>query len=135
VNAHHASECRQGSIPEPHRGQVSMRLEKNEEGTKSMGRAVEAVWPPTAYIWRMCGRFTRHYTWQQIQALYRLTVAAAIPNLRPDYNVCPTDPGDVVVAHDGARERLEMRWGLVPFCGASRLRTCGSRPSTPASRR
>lgn len=80
-----------------------------------MGRGVEAIWPPTAYIWRMCGRFTRHYTWQQIQALYRLTVPAAIPNLRPDYNVCPTDPVDVVVAHDGARERLEMRWGLVPF--------------------
>jgi putative SOS response-associated peptidase YedK len=80
-----------------------------------MGRGVEAMWPPTAYIWRMCGRFTRHYTWQQIQALYRLTVPAAIPNLRPDYNVCPTDPVDVVVANDGARERLEMRWGLVPF--------------------
>ena len=55
-----------------------------------MGRAVEAVWPPTAYIWRMCGRFTRNYTWQQIQALYRLTVPAAIPNLRPEYTVCPT---------------------------------------------
>ena len=66
-----------------------MQLEKNEEGTKSMGRGVEAVWPPTAYIWRMCGRFTRNYTWQQIQALYRLTVPAAIPNFQPRYNVCP----------------------------------------------
>ena len=26
----------------------------------------------------MCGRFTKNYTWQQIQALYRLTVPAAI---------------------------------------------------------
>ena len=57
----------------------------------------------------MCGRFTRNYTWQQIQALYRLTVPAAIPNLRPDYNVCPTDPVDVVVPNDGARERVFSR--------------------------
>jgi hypothetical protein len=63
VNAHHASECRQGSIPEPHRGQVSMRLDENEKRTEVNG----AVWPPAAYIWRMCGRFTRNYTWQQIQ--------------------------------------------------------------------
>jgi hypothetical protein len=25
LNAHHAAECRQGSIGEPHRGQVSIR--------------------------------------------------------------------------------------------------------------
>ena len=74
-----------------------------------MGRALEAVGGLTAYIWRMCGRFTRNYTWQQIQALYRLTVPAAIPNLRPDYNVCPTDPVDVVVPNDGARAGIQPR--------------------------
>ena len=37
----------------------------------------------------MCGRFTKNYTWQQIQALYRLTVPAAIPNMQPSFNVCP----------------------------------------------
>ena len=35
----------------------------------------------SAYIAEMCGRFTRNYTWEQIQALYRLTVPEAIPNL------------------------------------------------------
>ena len=59
----------------------------------------------------MCGRFTRNYTWQQIHALYRLTAPAAIPNLRPIYNVCPTDPADTVVANAGKHEFVEMRWG------------------------
>jgi len=61
------------------------------------------------------GRFTRNYTWEQIQALYRLTAPAAIPNLQPRFNVCPTDPVDTVVDHDGKHELIEMRWGLVPF--------------------
>jgi putative SOS response-associated peptidase YedK len=69
----------------------------------------------TAYIWPMCGRFTRNYTWQQLHALYRLTVPVAIPNFQPRYNVCPTDPADVVVPNDGARDLVEMRWGLVPY--------------------
>jgi putative SOS response-associated peptidase YedK len=63
----------------------------------------------------MCRRFTGDYTWQQIQALYRLTVPAAIPNFQPQFNVCPTDPADTVVARDGTRELVEMRWSLVPY--------------------
>ena len=53
--------------------------------------------------------------WQQIQALYRLTVPAAIPNRQPTFNVCPTDQVDTVVAHEGNRELVQMRWGLVPY--------------------
>jgi hypothetical protein len=34
----------------------------------------------------MCGRFTRNYTWEQIQALYRLTAPAVIPNLQPRFH-------------------------------------------------
>jgi putative SOS response-associated peptidase YedK len=34
--------------------------------------------------------------------------------MRPVYNVCPTDPTDVVIAKDGTRELLQMRWGLIP---------------------
>ena len=63
----------------------------------------------------MCGRFTRNYTWEQIRALYRLTAPAAIPNLQPRFNACPTDPADTIVEHDGMRELVEMRWGLVPY--------------------
>jgi putative SOS response-associated peptidase YedK len=57
----------------------------------------------------MCGRFTRNYTWQQLHALYRRTMPEAIPNFQPRFNVCPTDPADVVVPNEGARELKEMR--------------------------
>jgi SOS response associated peptidase (SRAP) len=63
----------------------------------------------------MCGRFTRNYTWEQIHTLYRLTAPVAIPNLQPRFNACPTDPADTIVVHDGKRQLVEMRWGLVPF--------------------
>jgi putative SOS response-associated peptidase YedK len=35
-------------------------------------------------------------------------------NLQPRYNICPTDPVDVIVAKDGKREFSSMRWGLIP---------------------
>ena len=46
----------------------------------------------------MCGRFTVKATWAELVALYRLTMDAPPHNLRPRYNVCPTDPVDVVTA-------------------------------------
>jgi putative SOS response-associated peptidase YedK len=63
----------------------------------------------------MCGRFTVKATWAEIVALYRLTMEAPPHNLRPCYNVCPTDPVDVVTAEEGKRELITMRWGLVPW--------------------
>jgi putative SOS response-associated peptidase YedK len=64
----------------------------------------------------MCGRFTRYYTWEQIWQMYNLSVpAGSIPNLRPRYNVCPTDPVDVVLPGEDGRKYQEMRWGLVPY--------------------
>src|SRR5215813_2088890 len=63
----------------------------------------------------MCGRFTVKATWAELVALYRLTMDAPPHNLRPRYNVCPTDPVDVVTAEEGKRELITMRWGLVPW--------------------
>jgi putative SOS response-associated peptidase YedK len=63
----------------------------------------------------MCGRFTVKATWAELVALYRLTMEAPPHNLRPRYNVCPTDPVDVVTADDNKRELVTMRWGLVPW--------------------
>ena len=69
----------------------------------------------------MCGRFTVKATWAELVALYRLTMDAPPHNLRPRYNVCPTDPVDVVTAAEGKRELLTMRWGLVPWWWSKRL--------------
>ena len=60
----------------------------------------------------MCGRFTRMYTWQELIALYQLTLGPS--NLQPRYNICPTTKIDAVVTKDGKRELVGMRWGLVP---------------------
>jgi hypothetical protein len=50
------------------------------------------------------GRFIVKATWAELVALYRLAMDAAPHNLRPRYNVCPTDPVDVVTGEDGERE-------------------------------
>lgn len=64
----------------------------------------------------MCGRFTKNYTWAQLHALYRLTLPAAIPNFQPSFNVCPTDPVDMVVGGEAGRELVSnVRWALVPY--------------------
>ena len=60
----------------------------------------------------MCGRFTQFYTWAEVQKAMGLIPAA--PNLRPRYNIAPTTMIDVVVAGDGERSLMPMRWGLVP---------------------
>ena len=60
----------------------------------------------------MCGRFTQRYTWQELVALYRLTVPAS--NLEPRYNVAPTTTIDAIISRDGKLELARMRWGLCP---------------------
>jgi SOS response associated peptidase (SRAP) len=62
----------------------------------------------------MRGRFTVKATWAELVALYRLTMDGPPHNLRPRFNVCPTDPVDVVTAADDKHELVTMRWGLVP---------------------
>jgi putative SOS response-associated peptidase YedK len=71
----------------------------------------------------MCGRFTNRLTWREIVALYRLSVPLEPErNLPARYNICPTDPIDVVVERAGKRELTSMRWGLVPSWWGGRLK-------------
>lgn len=65
----------------------------------------------------MCGRYTNQFTWRELVELYRITEPYIHPisNLRPRYNMPPTDPGLVVrLDKEGRREPVMMRWGLVP---------------------
>jgi putative SOS response-associated peptidase YedK len=62
----------------------------------------------------MCGRFTNKLTWEDIVRLYRLPFSAPPHNLRPRYNICPTDTIDTIVVEEGKRALVPMRWGLVP---------------------
>ena len=61
----------------------------------------------------MCGRYTYKLTWEEIVALYRLTLDQTPRNIQPRYNVCPTTDVDVVVSADGKRSLIPMRWGLI----------------------
>src|ERR1700756_3571984 len=63
----------------------------------------------------MCGRFTNQYSWAELHALYSLS-DQSFPqsNLRPRFNVAPTDEMPVVRIKDGRRELSLFKWGLVP---------------------
>jgi putative SOS response-associated peptidase YedK len=63
----------------------------------------------------MCGRFTQHYTWQQIHAF--LSVFGPPQNLRPRFNIAPTTLVDMVRLDAAGRRELVrgVRWGLVPY--------------------
>jgi putative SOS response-associated peptidase YedK len=47
--------------------------------------------------------------------MYNMAPPPALSNLQPRYNVCPTDPVDVVLPGESGRHLEQMRWGLVPY--------------------
>lgn len=53
-------------------------------------------------------------TWEEIVRLYGITRDQPPRNVQPRYNICPTDPVDVVVSNEGNRTLVPMRWGLIP---------------------
>lgn len=60
----------------------------------------------------MCGRFVRDIAPEMLASIYRLT---ALPELPARYNIAPGQPVAAVREnHAGARELVELRWGLVP---------------------
>jgi transposase len=62
----------------------------------------------------MCGRSTYKLTWEEIVALYRLTLDQPAVNTRARFNVCPTTIIDTIIGQNGQRRLVPMRWGLVP---------------------
>jgi putative SOS response-associated peptidase YedK len=62
----------------------------------------------------MCGRFTQHFSWDDLVRLYRLTDPPR--NLEPHYNLAPTQPALALRFNPNTRARSldALRWGLVP---------------------
>ncbi len=63
----------------------------------------------------MCGRYSITTPAETLSRLFRF--AGPLPNLRPRYNVAPTQQVPVVrrARGDGERELAQVRWGLIPF--------------------
>ncbi|RNJ48216.1 SOS response-associated peptidase [Methylocystis hirsuta] len=60
----------------------------------------------------MCGRFTQHLSWEELQRLADLIGQPC--NLAPRYNIAPTTQIEVIRPAAGGNELVPMRWGLVP---------------------
>jgi putative SOS response-associated peptidase YedK len=57
----------------------------------------------------MCGRYSLTADLETLRGAFGF---AALPNLQPRYNICPTQEAPIVrVGTDGAREIVQLRWG------------------------
>jgi putative SOS response-associated peptidase YedK len=67
----------------------------------------------------MCGRFASNLTWEQLHELYQIGAAERSPpppDLRPLYNIAPTQTVPVVRLNRSARREIALlRWGLIPY--------------------
>ena len=60
----------------------------------------------------MCGRFTQRLSWAELHEL--MDLIGPPRNLRPRYNVAPSQDVAVVRAVDGGCSVSMLRWGLIP---------------------
>ena len=60
----------------------------------------------------MCGRLTQRLSWREIHAL--LSFGGPAANLRPRYNLAPSQDASVVRNDAGERRLSLLRWGLIP---------------------
>jgi putative SOS response-associated peptidase YedK len=70
----------------------------------------------------MCGRFTLRTPAAILKDYFGLP---DLPDLKPRYNVAPTQPVGAIRTRDGERTWAELRWGLIP--GWARDASIGSR--------
>ena len=61
----------------------------------------------------MCGRFTQRFSWGEVHSFLRLGSPGPALNLRPRYNLAPSQNAAVVRDEDGERRLSMLRWGLV----------------------
>lgn len=61
----------------------------------------------------MCGRFSITLPNDAMAQLFNAVPANDLPDV-PNYNVCPTNPVQVVSTQEGQRRLTAMRWGFIP---------------------
>ena len=60
----------------------------------------------------MCGRFTNRFSWKELHE--RLDLVGTPLNLRPRYNIAPSQDVAVARAAPDGRTLTMLRWGLIP---------------------
>lgn len=60
----------------------------------------------------MCGRFTLRASAEEVAAFFETN--GPVPELRPRYNVAPSQPVAAVRAEGASRGLAMLRWGLIP---------------------
>lgn len=63
----------------------------------------------------MCGRFSQHYTWEDMHRAYSLVESAPATNMEPRYNIGRFQSCDVVIAGDDGNHVHRALFELVPF--------------------
>ena len=62
----------------------------------------------------MCGRYALTLPHAAMVRVFAAAPANDLPDEAPRYNVCPTQTVPVVVAGEGVRRLVPMRWGFLP---------------------
>ncbi len=63
----------------------------------------------------MCGRYTQTAAFDELALRFGITVEdTGLEDLTPRYNVAPSQPVPIVVAHDGGRQLVMAKWGFHP---------------------
>ena len=61
----------------------------------------------------MCGRIANTLPHDAMARLFQAQPANDLPEV-PDFNICPTQDLPVILAREGARRMVPMRWGFLP---------------------
>ena len=85
----------------------------------------------------MCGRYTQTAAFDELALRFGITVEdTELEDLTPRYNVAPSQPVPIVVAHNGGRRLVMATWGFHPvWTKASKLAPINAKAETVATSR
>lgn len=83
----------------------------------------------------MCGRYTQTAAFDELALRFGITVEdTRLEDLTPRYNVAPSQPVPIVIAHNGGRQLVMARWGFHPvWMKASKLAPINAKAETVAT--